>query len=315
MTSRIVNSIFFVIFCLVIYYLLQYYYKYIEYYSQIKNYAKIKDFTRWVLTDKFIAKEYAKLNGFKTAETYQLVKYPQHINFDKLQNKKGYVIKPVDLCDSGGIYLIKNNINIKTGETMNKDNVKNELLQLRSKIFDEYYMHEQMYNGLIPFTGYIIEELLLDENNNIPNDYKCYVFGGKIYYIAMTYNRVKHKSGEQTFDCLWFNRDWVPIKNNMLKKGYKYSKDINKPKGYEKMLYLVEKIGKKMDRHCRIDVYLINGEVYLGEFTFFCGALLHTFYCNYNLGLIWLKNKDNYEKHDKTLYNLVPDFYNKPYLK
>ena len=49
---------------------------------------KLKILLRWVLTDKFIAKEYAKLNGFKTAETYQLVKYPQHINFDELQNKK-----------------------------------------------------------------------------------------------------------------------------------------------------------------------------------------------------------------------------------
>ena len=44
-----------------------------------------------------------------------------------------------------------------------------------------------MYNGLIPYNGYIVEELLLD-NDNIPSDYKCYVFGGKLYFTAVTYN-------------------------------------------------------------------------------------------------------------------------------
>ena len=35
-------------------------------------------------------------------------------------------------------------------------------------------MYFRMYNGKIPFEGYIVEELLLD-NNKIPSDYKCYL--------------------------------------------------------------------------------------------------------------------------------------------
>ena len=50
-------------------------------------------------------------------------------------------------------------------------------------------MYFRMYNGKIPFKGYIIEELLLD-NEKIPSDYKCYTFG-KIYFIAITYDRKK----------------------------------------------------------------------------------------------------------------------------
>ena len=44
-------------------------------------------------------------------------------------------------------------------------------------------MYFRMYNGKIPFEGYIIEELLLD-NNKIPSDYKCYTFGGKIIFYC-----------------------------------------------------------------------------------------------------------------------------------
>lgn len=258
------------------------------------------------MSDKYIAKEYSKLFGFKVANTYQLVKYPHNINF----NIKTCVIKPTDLCDSHGIYFIKNNIDMKTKEKINKQKIIKSLHIIKSKIFNEYYMHENMYNGLIPFSGIIVEELLLD-NGNIPKDYKCYVFGGKLYYIAVTSNR-RIINGEQFFDSTWFDREWKPITYSMIKKGYKYKK-LKKPFGFEKMVYLVENMGKILKRHCRIDVYLINDDVYLGEFTFFCGAKLHTLYCNYKLGNIWKNNPDNYSKTDEKLINLVPNFYNKPF--
>jgi hypothetical protein len=72
-------------------------------------------------------------------------------------------------------------------------------------------------------------------------------------------------------------------------------------------------MGRILKRHCRIDVYLIDGDVYLGEFTFFCGAKLHTLYCNYKLGKIWKNNPDIYNQHDKKLIDLVPRFYNIPF--
>ena len=62
-----------------------------------------------------------------------------------------------------------------------------------------------MFDGLIPYNGYIAEELLLD-NNDIPYDYKCYTFGGRVYYIAVTYNR-RITDGKQYFDSVWYTRD------------------------------------------------------------------------------------------------------------
>ena len=196
---------------------------------------------------------------------------------------------------------------MKTNQKINEKKIVNELLKIRSNIFSEYYMHNEMYNGLVPYTGYIVEELLLD-NNEIPYDYKCYVFGGKIHYIAVTYNR-KVINGEQKFNSVWFDREWNPIKIKMIKKGYKYQ-ELPKPKAYNKMINLVENMAKKLKRHCRIDVYLINDDVYLGEYTFFTGAKLHSFICNLLLGILWKKYPDDNLYHDINLVKLVPFFYN-----
>ena len=285
----------------------------VDYYMQILKFREIPDFTRWILTDKYVTKLYAPLLGFQVPKTYTLVKYIPQIEeyFKKLEVPlDNYVIKPVDLCDSGGVYVIQNGINCRTQEPISVNQICRELQSLRSKIGDEYYMHEKMYQGLIPYTGYIVEELLLDEEGLPPRDYKCYVFGGKLYYTAMTYHR-RIENGEQTFDSLWLDQNGKPLRLPMIKKGYKYQ-DIKPPPEYSKMKELVENAGRKLDRHCRIDVYLIKGEVYLGEFTFFCGAQLHTKLGNLRLGLKWLRHRDNYDYEDERLRELVPDFYNLP---
>jgi len=287
-----------------LYILYRFYFLNIDYYGQILKNSKIKDYTRWILSDKYVAKEYAKKFGFKVSKTYQLVKYPQNLDF----TNDSYVIKPLDLCDSAGIYFIKNGINIKTKKKVDSESIINELLKLRSTIYNEYYMYEKMYNGLVPYSGYIKEELLLDEHNNIPHDYKCYVFGGKLYYIAVTFNR-KIINGNQTFNSVWFDRDWNSIKYKMIKNGY-LNKNLHKPKCFDKLLKLVENMGQELKRHCRIDVYIINNEIYLGEFTFFCGANLHTLLCNLKLGYLWLNNKDDYTYENKNIKDLVPSFYN-----
>ena len=167
-----------------------------------------KDYYKWILSDKYIAKKYViKYLGFYIPKTYQLVKNPEDINFNKL--KLNYVIKPTDLCDSVGVYLIKNNINQINGKKVNPKKIIKELNNLRKTVDEKYYMYFRMYNGKIPFKGYIIEELLLD-NEKIPSDYKCYTFGGKIYFIAITYDR-KKINNKTTYKTVWMTRDWKGI--------------------------------------------------------------------------------------------------------
>ena len=300
-------TLYYLIISIIIYFLYRFYTTNIDYYGQIVKNSKIPDYTRWILSDKYVSKEYAKLFGFKVSKTYQLVKYPQELAF----SNDNYVIKPVDLCDSAGVFIIKNGYDLSTGEKVNQDKIVEHLLHLRSSMFNEYYMHEYMFNGIVPYSGYIKEELLLDDNNNVPHDYKCYVFGGKLYYIAVTFNR-RMVNGEQHFNSVWFDRDWEPVKIKMIKKGYKYTK-INKPESFRKLVYLVENMGQKLKRHCRIDVYIIDNDIYLGEFTFFCGASLHTLYSNFRLGIAWLQNPDDYYYQDSNIKKIVPKCYNSPF--
>lgn len=274
----------------------------INYWEQIWENSKKKDFVKWILCDKLIAKKFAEQNGFKVAKLIQFSEFPYQLK----EPKGSYVIKPVDLCNSGGIYLMKNGINLIDNKKYSFKDIQKNLVKIRSEIRQQYYMNNKMFNNLIPSTGYIIEELLL-ENNNLLNDYKCYAFHGKVWFIACTYNR-KMENGKQTFNSVWMTRDWKPIPFSMIKKGYIYQK-INKPKGLEEMIEKVENISSKLERHCRIDVYLRNGETYFGEFTFFGGAFLHTKICNNILGLLWKIYPDNYEKLENEIGILIPDIY------
>ena len=275
-----------------------------NYWYKICISSKNKDYYKWILSDKYIAKKFAFKLGFNVPKTYLLTNNLDNINFSKLP--KQYVIKPVDLCDGAGVYLIDNNINKMTDKLINKKQIVNQLKELR-KNEKEYYMHYEMFNK-IPFKGYIIEELLLDNKGNIPNDYKCYVFNGKIYFIVVLYDR-KKINNKTIYKSVWMNRNWEPIYFKMCHKNYHYRK-LYKPNNLNKIINLVEKTGKMLGRHCRIDIYNINNKIYLGEFTFFCGAYLHTIFCNTILGLLWTKYPDT-KKNINMINDIIPEYYNK----
>lgn len=288
---------------ILIYIIYHFYITNIDYWGQIYYNSLIPDYTRWLLSDKYIAKEYAKLYGFKVPKTYQLTN-----NLNKIKLKDNCVIKPVDLCDSAGVYLIKNNYDIRNNRLADINIITKELDILRRNVGSEYYMYDKMYDGLSPYNGYIVEELLLDDNGSPANDYKCYVFGGKLYYIALTHCR-EINNGVQTFKSCWYDRDFNPITYHMINKNYDY-KNIDKPNGFDKLVSLVENISNILKRHCRVDCYLINGEVYLGEFTFFCGAFLHSYYANFLLGKAWLEHPDDYYHFDNNIIKCIPSNYN-----
>lgn len=265
-----------------IFFCYNYYYNNIEYWAQIENYSNKPDLIKWLLTDKFISKKFAEKNGFCVPKTYQHVKNPFDIDFSKLPNN--YVIKPVDLCDSYGVHLIKDNINLMTGKKINSNlDIIRGLLNARLEVGNLCYMYYNVYKRP-PSKYYIVEELLL-EDDNPPCDYKCYTFSGKIYYIAVTFNRRIEKT--QKFDVIWMTRDFQPIKTKMLIDGYKSDAKINKPPELDELIKKVEAVSIKLKRHCRIDCYIYNKKIYLSEFTFYPGAFLHTKICNFKLGLLY----------------------------
>ena len=103
----------------------------------------------------------------------------------------------------------------------------------------------------------IIEKLLLDEDGKIPRDFKFHMFHGKCKLVYVVFDRMNHPS-ISTFDEEW---NFLSVKIPYL-QGPK----IKKPKNYEIMLALAEKLSKPFD-HVRVDLYNLNGKIYFGELT------------------------------------------------
>ena len=256
----------------------------LEYWNQIYNSSFEEDYLKWYLSDKYNAKVFAQKNGFDIPKTYQL---NDHIkNIDVSIDNNNYVIKPRDLCNSHGVYLMKDGINLMTNKKISIKEIRKELVKCRAQVSQRFYLANNMYKDKRIFSsGYIVEELLLNKDGSLPCDYKFYVFNGKVKFIVKTFNR-NVENGEQTFNSTWYTRSWIPIPFKMIKNGYKFTYH-NKPYSLDKAIKLVEDVSRKMGRHCRIDVYIIEDKVYLGEFTFYGGAFLHTKICNLMLGLCW----------------------------
>ena len=280
-----------IIFLLFVYYFLysDWYHFNLEYWNQIYNSSFEEDYLKWYFSDKNNAKVFAQKNGFDVPETYQLYDHIKDIKVPVIKSKyntNNYVIKPRDLCNSHGVYLMKDGINLMTDKKISIKEIKKELVKCRAQVSQKFYLNNNMYKDKrIYSSGYIVEELLLNKDGSVPCDYKFYVFNGKVKFIVKTFNR-NVENGDQTFNSTWYTRSWIPIPFKMIKNGYKFTYH-NKPNSLDKAIKLVEDVSRKMGRHCRIDVYIIEDKVYLGEFTFYGGAFLHTKICNLMLGLCW----------------------------
>jgi len=104
----------------------------------------------------------------------------------------------------------------------------------------------------------IIEKLLLDDDGKIAKDFKFNMFHGKCKLILVDFDRMNNPSGSY-FDEKW---DFLSVKKATCPQGPK----IKKPKNYEIMLELAEKLSEAFD-YVRVDLYNLNGKIYFGELT------------------------------------------------
>lgn len=107
-----------------------------------------------------------------------------------------------------------------------------------------------------------IEEFL-DFNGRVPDDYKFFVYHGKVHFIQLDTGRfIDHKRN-------MFDRNW-----NDLGFDYSYHRMIpspERPKFLEQMISVAESIGKEFD-FIRVDLYYYNNKVTFGELTVYPGA-------------------------------------------
>ncbi|HHJ1251173.1 TPA: ATP-grasp fold amidoligase family protein, partial [Proteus mirabilis] len=127
----------------------------------------------------------------------------------------------------------------------------------------------------------IFIEEFLDFNNNVPDDYKFFVFHGKVKFIQFDSGRfTRHKRNMLT-------ENWQDL-------GFDYSHPRQiptppKPTFLKEMIDISEKIGKHFD-FVRVDLYYYNNQITFGELTIYPGAGFEKFpdeYWDIYFGKYW----------------------------
>ncbi|MBN2395444.1 MAG: hypothetical protein JXC36_03155 [Candidatus Atribacteria bacterium] len=127
----------------------------------------------------------------------------------------------------------------------------------------------------------IIEKLLREDNGNRPRRFNFYMFHGKCKSIHVMVEGI-NSTLVSFFDEKW---DFLLAKNPNRLQGPR----IKKPKNYEDMLEIAEKLSKPFD-HVRIDLYNVGEMIFFGELTHYTESGLGKFEPqshDFELGRYW----------------------------
>lgn len=110
----------------------------------------------------------------------------------------------------------------------------------------------------------IIAEAYMGENLI---DYKNYCFGGKLMYTFVWKNHSREDGLKpEAHFCGAYDRNW---ENSGIEIDYPTDEvEVPKPMCYEKMVSVAEKLSEGIT-FVRVDCYIIDNLVYVGEMTFF----------------------------------------------
>ena len=200
--------------------------------------------------DKYRVREYLDMNNIKikSAKLYNTYDKVEDIDWKKLP--KSFVIK----CNHGcGYNLIVTD--------------KNKLSITKAKKTIKKWMKENFYKRYAEIQyKYVKKKIIIEEYLGDIKTYKFYCFNGipKVMYIS---------NNEIVGDCVNKDKylDFFDMNFNHLEyllDGHpNYPGKIAKPKNFEKMISYSKKLSKNFP-FVRIDLYDVEGEIYLSEYTF-----------------------------------------------
>lgn len=174
------------------------------------------------------------------------------INFDQLPDK--FVLKTTH--DSGGVIICKDKKSFDVAEAQEKTSK-----WLKRNYF--YSTREWPYKNVKP--RLIVEEYLDAMDSVGLVEYKIFCFNGKPGIVLVCKGNAHGNGRSNDFFDIEFNH--LPIKGT-----YPNSKDaIPKPKEYDELLNLASKLSVGIPQ-VRVDFYVADGKIYIGETTFYHDA-------------------------------------------
>ena len=202
-----------------------------------------------VTTDKVKAKHYlSNLIGTDyLIPTLLATDNLDEIDFDSLPDN--YIIKPNHT--SGHWHIVTQ------GKADRKEIIKKCKAWLkRCYGKDKFEWHYSLIKPQI-----IIEPLLLDDRGKMPLDYKFQVLNGKWEWCYVSTPRNERFNIHGNYDTNW-------IKMAMYGRMGPCKHFVPKPKNLDLMVELAELLAEPFD-YLRVDMYLINDRLYMGELTHF----------------------------------------------
>lgn len=206
-------------------------------YTKMVDKVLVKDYARAIIGDQYIIKTLGVWDHF------------DQIDFDKLPDK--FVLK----CNhDSGNYII-----CTDKSKLDKKRAK-EILEkaLRTNFF--YTGREWPYKNV---KHKILAEEFIGKDDQVPEDYKIMCINGVADNMMVCTDR---QSGLTKY--YYFDREWKLIKCNKWADLVPADFTVNKPKNFDKMIEIAEKLSQDIPL-TRIDLYDVDGKLYLGEITFF----------------------------------------------
>jgi hypothetical protein len=163
-----------------------------------------------------------------------------------------YVIKTNHSCNT--------NIFVRTPADLDPVAIRRSLTQWLAAPYAPL-LREWGYQGITP--RILVEPMLLTADGKPPEDFKCFVYDGRVRFIQCDRDRF----GRHT--RAYFTSSWQRLAAKVLYP--QIEAEVARPERLEEMLTVAEAIGSAFD-FVRVDLYQHDGAVYFGEATFYPGG-------------------------------------------
>jgi hypothetical protein len=130
----------------------------------------------------------------------------------------------------------------------------------------------------------VIVEKRIGDPGALPDDFKFWVYQGRVHYVHWFTDR-----GLPTYGGRIVDRDWSEQFRSVSHRTHE--RHPPRPESLDTMIWIAETLGKGF-RFVRVDMYEVDGHPFVGELTFTPSAGFHTLApdrTDFELGMLWRK--------------------------
>lgn len=209
-------------------------------YTTMVDKVAVKDYVSKIIGNKYIIPTLGVWDRF------------EDINFDKLPNK--FVLKTSHGGGNCGVYICKskNDINLKELGSLFEKAMKQNIY-----LYNKEWAYKNVPHRILA------EEFLKEEGLEDLHDYKVLCFNGQPKLIEYHAGR---NSGNHTQD--FYTPEWELTAITQEGYGQLSSQKQPQPDCLDEMIKLSSLLSAEIP-HCRVDWYVVQGQLYFGEITFF----------------------------------------------